>query len=594
MKITPQSKKFIQTAKNLLLICCSVLLTSCAHVDKYSFENIGNSNYAFQSGHLTEITKTYEEASKVRDRNYALWNNQLGSIYLAQGDYDKALDAFLKAHYLMNNIPAFKELERGAVSLTGSEDSKAYKGDPYEKAMNSLYVGLLLYNQGDLENAKAAFKNGILADSDSKEESYKSDIAILYLLTSRIAKKLGDESLNNDYYNAAKELENNPNYSSLGFNDELIHKILDLKNNIILVVEFGEGPSKLRSGKYGELAVINGDRYDISGWNIKIDGKVNAGNQVYSNTDVYFQASTRGGRKMDAILKGKAQFKTNAANTSVAAIGVSQQLLNQSNQTSDQYSKAALAAAAGISALFSGGAAIMSGITNPKADIRVWSLLPEHIIIFPLFIPPGKHKINVEFNEGRYSSTDTQSNYDFDVDIQKGKDNIIFKRILDYQISKNSNELTSQFNKSGGDISKLTKTEESTGIPYSTINSLVNKGMNFNGVEQLFGPPIEKGRDSLGREVWFYQSDKSGYSNSVYFSEGKVSLVINEPKQLTKSSEGNIEKTREITNANKLLPGTRDKLIKLFSRVEVKIIIFILLIVAGFVILKLLIRNIGS
>jgi len=453
MKLTPQNKKIIKAAKVLPLICCSVFLASCAHVDKYAFEKIGYCNYQIQCGNFKSPTETYEEASKLRDRNYALWDNQLGSLYLAQGDYDKALDSFLRAHYLMNNIPAFKELERGAVSLTGSEDSKAYKGDPYEKAMNSLYVGLLLYNQGDLENAKAAFKNGILADSDSKGEAYKSDIAVLYLLVSRISKKLGDESLSSDYYNVVKELENNPNYSSLGFSDEFIRKILDPKNNILLVVEFGEGPLKSRIGRYGELAVINGNRYDINGWNIKIDGKVNANNQVYSNTDVYYQASTRGGRKMDSILKGKAQFKTNAANTSVAAIGLSQQFLNQANQTSDQYSKAALAAAAGISALFSGGAAIMSGITNPKADIRCWSLLPEHIIIYPLFIPPGKHKLSIGFIADRNSQ---QSNgradklkYEFDVDIQKDKDNIIFTRILQYKVLADSEPVPSGVIKSG-------------------------------------------------------------------------------------------------------------------------------------------------
>ena len=40
---------------------------------------------------------------------------------------------------------------------------------------------------------------------------------------------------------------------------------------------------------------------------------------------------------MDGILKGKAQFKTNAANTSAGAINLSGQLLNQANQTSDPY-----------------------------------------------------------------------------------------------------------------------------------------------------------------------------------------------------------------------------------------------------------------
>ncbi len=565
------------------MICCSIFLTSCAHLDKYSFENIGDSNYAFQSGNVTNVTKTYEEAAKLGDRNYALWDNQLGSIYLTQGDYDKALDSFLKAHYLMNNITAFKQLERKAVSLTGSEDTKAYKGDPYEKAMNSLYVGLLLYKKGDLENAVAAFKTGILADSDSKGESYKSDIAILYLLVSRIAKKLGDESLSNDYCSVVKGLYSSPDYSILGFNDELIQKMLDLKNNVLLVMEFGEGPFKSRRGRYGELAVINGDRYDVTGLNLKIDDKANSNYQVYSNTDIYFQASTRGGRKMDGILKGKATFKKNAADTSSGAINLSGQLLNQANQTSDSYAQAALAAAAGISALVSGGAAIMSGITNPKADIRYWTLLPEHIIIFPLFIPPGKHKIDVEFNDGRYSRSDIKSNYEFDVDIQKDKDNIIFKRILNYQISKNAIDLTP----------KVTKSEESAGIIYSTLNSLVNKGMNFREVEQLFGSPMEKSRDSLGREVWFYQSDKPGYSNSVYFTEGRVSEVINESKQFTGSTGGKIEKAQEIHNTGRLLTEYRNKLTKLSSRIEVKIIIFGLCIALVFVLVKLFIKKMG-
>lgn len=584
MKITLRIKKVIQTNRGLLLVCCSMFLTSCAHLDKYSFERIGYSNYQFQSGKFTSIKETYEEAAKQKDRNYALWNNQLGSIYLAQGDYDRALDAFLKAYYLMNNIPAFKELESKAVSLTSSEDKKAYKGDPYERSINSLYVGLLLYNKGDLENAMAAFKNGILADSESKGVEYKSDIAVLYLIASRITKKLGDESLSNDYLNAVKELYNNPNYYKLGFNDEFIQRILNLKNNILLVVEFGEGPFKSRRGQYGELAVVCGDKYDTNSLNIIIDGKLDIGSQAYSDTDVYFQASTRGGRKMDGILKGKAQFKTNAANTSVAALDLSNQFINQANQVraANPYADTSgYAVGALFSALFAGGSAIASAITNPKADIRQWSLLPENIIIFPLFLSPGKHKINIGFIDGRYSRVTDESNYEFEADIQKDKDNIIFRRVLNYQVTANSRILPSkQAIRQGGDA----------GMDEKLLNALIGKDMSYNTVEQLLGSPTDKTKDSLGREIWFYPSDKAGFSNCVYFTNGHVSELESQPIKFFGEIGEEFKVTQEkLNNNDKSSEMREDRLIKLhsFRASAIKVIIIGFCIVLLSILLKI-------
>lgn len=476
MKPLPLNERPIQMIKCILLICCNMHLTSCARVDKYSFENIDYSNYDFQFGNFTKINQTYEEASKEKNRNYALWNNQLGSIYLAEGNYDKALDAFLKAHYLMNDITAFKNLEHSAVRLAGSEDKKAYKGDPYERSMNSLYVGLLFYNKGDLDNAMAAFKNGILADSESRGEEYKSDIAALYLLASRVSKKLGNESMSVEYFDVVKELYNNPNYSILGFNDESVRRMLDLKNNVLLVIEFGEGPFKTREGQYGELAVVYGSQYYINNLNIKVDGKtIDKSNNAYLLTDVYFQASTRGGRKMDGILKGKAIFKKNAADTSRKAIKLSGQFLDQANQASDPNAQAALAAAAGISALFSGGAAIMSGITNPKADIRCWSLLPQYIAIVPLYASTGQHKMDIEFLGGDARDGNESLDYKFNVDIQSGKDSIIFKRIL-RRVSPEDAVYAS--GKNTNNIPKL-----------ESIKSI--KWKNIEQVDAILGKPID-------------------------------------------------------------------------------------------------------
>lgn len=525
MKLTLLNKRLIQTIKCILLACYTLSLASCAGVEKYSFERIGYSNYQFQSGNFTGISQTYEEAIKEKDRNYALWNNQLGSIYLAERNYDKALDAFLKAYYLMNDIPAFKNLERGAIGLAGSEENKAYKGDPYERSMNSLYVGLLLYDKGDLENAMAAFKNGILVDSESKGEVYKSDIAALYLLASRVAKKRGDESMSAEYRDAVKELYNNPNYSILGFNDELMQRMLDLKNNVILVIEFGEGPFKTRLGQYGELAVVQGHDYSISTLNIKIDGRrIDKCDTACSVTNVYFQASTRGGRKMDSILKGKAQFKGDSARTAVTMLDLSNQFINQGNQirAANPYADTSgYAAAAALSALFAGGAAIASAITNPKADIRCWSLLPQYIVIFPLYAAAGQHKIDIEFSGGDIrddvnDANKIQLSYKLNTDIQKGRDSVIFKRIL-RRVGPEDTVNTSAASAADNKINDNFR------------NKLIHKGMNFSSVEQQLGPPANKVRDTKGMEIWYYPYGKSGAYNEVVFVGGRVYDFVNQP-----------------------------------------------------------------
>ena len=547
-----QRRIIIQIVRIISTACCSIFLVSCASVEKYPFEKIGYCNYQLQSGNFSEIQITYEEASKERDRNCALWDNQLGSLYLAQDDYDKALDAFLRAHYIMNNIPAFKELEHKATALTGSEDKKAYKGDPYEKAMNSLYVGLLLYNDGDLENAMAAFKNGILADSDSKEETYQSDIAFLYLISARIAKKSGNKSLSDDYLKAVKELSTNPNYSLLGLNDMLINKMLDLKNNVLLVFEFGEGPIKSRRGAYGELAVINGDHYDVKGWRITVDNNEKNIHTTYSNTDIFFQSSTRGGRVMDGILKGKAQFKSNSAKTAVAMMDVSQQLANQANQmrAMNPYADTTgYALASGVAMLFAGCSAVASSITNPKADIRCWSLLPEHIIIFPMYLEQGKHSIDAEFINSHCTSTGNykeveKSNYKFDINIQGDKDNIIFKRILKYKI----------------ETEKIIQYDKNRGYSENVFKMLISTGKSFNSVESIMGSPHEKRKDPSGREIWIYPSDKPDISNCVFFTNGLASELISQSINLNDQlGKKVIMPAKSPGNTNKPIPTPLQK-----------------------------------
>jgi|GEM_PF-1042361 len=420
----------------------------------------------------------YEAAAKIfepyakneKDRNYALWNTQLGSVYLAKGDIERASRNFLNAFYLMNNVTAFKELENKAMGLTGSEDKKAYKGDPYEKIYNSFYTGLLLYKQGDIENARAAFKNGILSGSDVSGELYKSNEPLLYLFASRMEFLSGDNSMGEAYLEQAKDaycktrpinrdtvskeqfyrdqLKNNRDElnklvkantkknktfdksklskkarkqfdmisnamdeseqrvngnvqerekNNAAINTDGLKDFVKKDINTFLIIETGRGPIKQRAGKYGEMAIFRQEPDDIDAFKILIDGgSVNIQPVV---ADTYYQATTRGGRKMDAILKGKAHFKDESANTSKAMFNTSLSILEQANRNNpnnDPYVAGAYLAVAGACAIFGLGSAIVSSATNPAADIRHWGLLPGQIWVIPLRLSPGTHRIEIK------------------------------------------------------------------------------------------------------------------------------------------------------------------------------------------------------
>lgn len=448
----------------------------------------------FYTGDYDEAVFIFEALSQKKDRNYALWNNQLGSIYLTKGEHEKALDAFLKAHYLINDIEAFSKLETMAISLIGSEANKAYKGDPYEKVFNSLYAGLLLYRDGDLENALAAFKNGILCDSDVQADLYQSDVFMLYLLASRIALIQGNDLLSNEYFDKAndayclthpenrtlvsieqgqhfllvekekeieklkkpkskskkrlKEIEkleteigkidsdikiseNRRKKNNTNINVSALKDFIDLKNNTLLCIELGKGPLRYPIGQYGQLAIFTCKPCGIKKIKVFINEKPFGSDKVSLSSDVFFQAITRGGREMDGILKGQAQFKQTTADMSMACSQTALDIMNQANlqsSTNPYYDPTSAYMAGAAIAVIGLGLAMASAAANPAADVRHWSLMPGNIIIAPFYLAPGTHNVKIE----RYDNTDRLlDNLSSEIDVEiSEKNNIIFKRLL--------------------------------------------------------------------------------------------------------------------------------------------------------------------
>src|SRR5262249_28255870 len=89
--------------------------------------------------------------------------------------------------------------------------------------------------------------------------------------------------------------------------------------NVLFFLEFGPGPAKYATGQHGEELRFNVATSPIHSARVTVDGK---SFPVAPTDDVGFQASTRGGRVMDHVLKNKAVFKS-ATDTAgnVALIG---------------------------------------------------------------------------------------------------------------------------------------------------------------------------------------------------------------------------------------------------------------------------------
>ena len=153
--------------------------------------------------------------------------------------------------------------------------------------------------------------------------------------------------------------------------------------------------------------------------------------------DTIYQASTRGGRMMDGILKGKAEFKETTAQISYQLSQVSRQMSDQANRLQQQaglYGTGG-AAAAGASyaavgiALISLAFAIGSSIANPAADVRHWSLLPAEVRVIPTRLSIGQHHIQLQVSDASNNLIAGLSK-EFDVNIHEG-DNVIIQRITE-------------------------------------------------------------------------------------------------------------------------------------------------------------------
>ncbi len=343
------------------------------------------------------------------ERDRVLWEYRVAAAALREGNYAEARAKLDDAIRRMGGlISGPDDAARRARSLFAAEREKTFIGEPYERVMAFYYRGLLYWRDGQPDNARACFRSAQFIDSDAESASFKSDYVLLDYLDGLVSAKLGADG--SDAFARAQKLSKSP------------LPPYDPKANVLVFVEFGRGPRKLATGRYGEQLRFQAEPSRVRSAALSL---VDENVHFLPWDNLSFQATTRGGRVMDYILGNKAVFKgaSNAvgdlafAGASVAADNIYKEKprspppdAKQDGKPDDkhddkpEYEKDQgaenTAIALGVIGVF---AKIASAATQPQADTRTWDNLPQYLSFSALRLPAGPHPAMLQFfdAEGR-------------------------------------------------------------------------------------------------------------------------------------------------------------------------------------------------
>jgi len=304
-------------------------------------------------------------------KDRVLWEYRTAVVAMRRGQFTEAKQLLDDAIARISNVLGKDPSARKARSYFSPEAKKTFIGEPYERVMAYYYRGILYWMDGEPDNARACFRSAALEDSDTVDKKYSSDYVLLDYLDG-----LASLKLNGDGSDALKRAEAEAKISQ--------PPAYNPKANVLVFAEFGQGPTKYAMGDYAELLMFRGETSPGRAAQVQADQKTF---QLRPYDDLYFQATTRGGRVMDHILANKAGFKRTTDVVGNAGL-VSGLVLAQRRET-----QGAAIGAAAVGLL----SKITSASTTPEADIRSWDNLPLYLSFVALELPPGQHTITVDF-----------------------------------------------------------------------------------------------------------------------------------------------------------------------------------------------------
>jgi len=304
-------------------------------------------------------------------KDKVLWQYRTAAVAMRRGQFSEAKRLLDDALARISNVLGKDPSARKARSYFSPEAKKTFIGEPYERVMAYYYRGILYWMDGEPDNARACFRSAALEDSGTADKKYSSDYVLLDYLDGLASLKLGG-----DGSDAFKRAEAEVRISH--------PPTADPKVNVLLFVEFGQGPTKYAMGHDAELLMFRAAVSPARAAQVQVDQKTY---QLHAYDDLYFQATTRGGRVMDHILANKAGFKRTT--DVVGDVGLVSGLVLATRKDTEVAGLGV--AAAGLLSK------IVSASTRPEADIRSWDNLPLFLSFAALELPPGPHTVTVDF-----------------------------------------------------------------------------------------------------------------------------------------------------------------------------------------------------
>ncbi|MCZ7607936.1 MAG: hypothetical protein M5U25_18115 [Planctomycetota bacterium] len=152
------------TLKGGLLLLALFALVGC--------QSVYDAKAALNKGGWQQIVTDTRDMNEFPERDQTLVLNYRAHAKMALGYLDSAQIDYLRAWNIMNHGKG------GGVASAYffSERQKWWMGDPYERAFNSWYLGMLYFQANNREDAMACFRNSIFVDTgDLEAGEYAAD-----------------------------------------------------------------------------------------------------------------------------------------------------------------------------------------------------------------------------------------------------------------------------------------------------------------------------------------------------------------------------------------------------------------------------------